>query len=91
MFIIENMGSMFFMILVYPAVIVILQLLKVTFQNLLRRGRAGRRILDGISSVIDAAFWNTPISFVYEAYFVICVMSFIGTQNLIFRGAELWS
>ena len=78
MLMIQNMGSMFFLMIFYVLVVTILIALKSKAEKVLFKSKVGKKIHNIIFSLTESACWNTPISFFYEGYFIICVMSFIG-------------
>ena len=82
MLIVQNMGSMFFLMILYVFMVAILTALKPKAEKVLFKSKVGKIIHKVVFSWTEGACWNTPISFLYESYFILCVMSFIGIQAL---------
>jgi hypothetical protein len=67
------MGSMFFMIAIYPLMV----LGAYTFYKVLScksiSAKVINRIKNSMKSFYKGAFWTMPISFIYESYFILLV------------------
>jgi hypothetical protein len=85
------MGSMFFIMIFYVLLVLFLVVVRALTPAALIKTKVGQKIHNFVSEFISNAFWSTPISFLYESYFVLCVMSFIGTHALVFGHVQLWS
>jgi hypothetical protein len=83
---VENIGSLFFIILAYPFAILVCFLLKKLLVKYVNDRRYGRRVISGLDSLIKSAFWNFPISSLFESYLIICLVSLIGLKGLVFTG-----
>ncbi len=75
---VQNMGSMFFLMALYPFLV----LGAYTFYKILAcRSTPGKwilRIKRSMKSIYKGAFWTMPISFIYESYFILLVQAFVG-------------
>ena len=75
---VENMGSMFFLMALYPFMV----LGAYVFHKVLSWKSTPEkwiiRIIKSLKSFYKGAFWTTPISFIYESYFILLVQAFVG-------------
>lgn len=72
------------MICAYPFVIFCCFLVKKLLKKYVNNMRAGKKIISVLDSVVQSAFWNFPISTLYESYLIICLVSIIGMKDLVF-------
>jgi len=88
---VHNLGSLFYLIAAYPILILLLIIGRKLLPKQINNYKVGRKISGTIDSLIKSAFWNFPISFAYESYLIICVVSFIGLKSLVFRDIQIWA
>ena len=88
---VQNLGSLFYLIAAYPILILLLIIGRKLLPKQINNYKVGRKISGTIDSFIKSAFWNFPISFAYESYLIICVVSFIGLKSLVFRDIQIWA
>jgi hypothetical protein len=82
--VVENMGSLFFMIFAFPCAIFLCIVLKKVLSMYIGGKKIGIKIIAALDSRIKSAFWNLPINFFFESYLLICLVSLIGMKALVF-------
>ena len=88
---VENLGSLFFLAAAYPIFILMLIFIRRILPRKISNHKLGRRFTNLLDSFIKSAFWNFPINFMFESYFILCIVSFIGLKALTFKNFEVWS
>ena len=88
---VQNLGSLFFLIAAYPIFILVLIIVQKLLPKRINSNKVGRKIAGTIDSFIKSAFWNFPISFAFESYLILCIVSFIGLRGLVFRDYQIWA